>query len=687
MASPSSYNGNLDDYKLIRRLKELEISGDDAQWWLVTLKRRPGREFLLKKYRTSLSTTEKESFLENAWRLRQFSHSQEAVPIKDQIPQVQDLGVKDDGTAFIVLENKLDTLGKTLREKHRGKPVPLAEVREYVQQTCAVLSVAHAQGISCLNLAPHYVRVRDDGRLLLLDFKLLNLTNYSLSVSGYLAPEQLGNDLSAVGPLADQYGLTMLIRTLLTGSEPPQRRPVNLHKRPSFDGILAALVPVLEKATETNPGDRYQNDEIPIGPAEHHPNMTVFLMVQAIITFYRDFNDACTLSLAATANPASNPVNRLERPLPQPLLPDTSNANPASKPVSRIERLFSRIERLFRTRMRRRSVVIGISAVVASLLGGWGAVEYIEHHIPAYTFSGHHAAVMHIVVLPDGRVVSSDANGRVFLWSIQEQGKPLPLPGNEGKEIVGLACLSQDGNTYIAVLDVTGYLCIWNTSGDLEISGPLSGVPSALAWSQLVIHGQTHDHLLVAMDQLVKVYDSILKGFGDSDSPYKGHQGRVTGIAFFPDRQTDLAASASIDGTIHIWETETATRKGEPIDPYGPEDRQPITCVCWGSDGRSLAFGIGDGAVQVWDGEGNLKFSYSGHQAPVNSIAISQNGKLFASGGDDQTVQIWESDNGKNVYTYEGHTDSVNQVVWVGNNYVLSASSDTTVKVWLLRSG
>lgn len=337
--------------------------------------------------------------------------------------------------------------------------------------------------------------------------------------------------------------------------------------------------------------------------------------------------------------------------------------------------------------MSRRRVVIGISAALLLLLGGWEAVEYIERHIPLYTFHSHHAAVTHIAVLPDGRVVSGDATGHVFLWSIGEQGRPQQLVGELG-EIVGLGCLSQDGNTYIAALDVTGYLCIWNTSGDIKMSGELSGNPSALAWSQLVTHGQTHDHLLVVMDQLVKVYDDILKGFGDGDSPYTGHQGRVTGLAFFPDRHTDLAASSAIDGTVHIWETETAIRKGEPIDPYGPEDRQPIMCICWSSDGHSLAFATQDGGVQVWDvEERNFKFSYSGHQAPVNSIAISQNGRLFASGGDDQTVQIWESDTGKNVYTYRGHTDSVNQVVWVGNKYILSTGSDTKVMVWLPRSG
>ncbi len=681
MVSP--YNGNLDDYKLIKRIKELEFGGE-AEWWLVRPKRGPdtGSRYLLKKYRIRLNAAEeREAFLDSAWRLRLFSDSPDAISIREQIPKVHDLGVQADGTAFIVLENQRDTLGETLRKKHQGRPVPLAEVREYVQQICDVLSVAHAQGISCLNLAPHYVRVRDDGRLLLLDFKLLNFTDYPLSVSGYLAPEQSGNDPSAVGPLTDQYGLAMLIRTLFIGSEPPRRTQTNFHERPLFNGILPALVPVLIKATETNPGDRYQESDLALGHGPG-PDATAYLIVQSIITFRKAFDEVCTPSLAASANPVNSEPDR------EVQAPTTSRLQShSSQPLrSRVEILFNNIEQVFRTRISRRRVVIGISAALLLLLGGWEAVEYIERHIPFYTFHGHHAAVTQIAVLPDGRVVSGDANGYVYLWSIGEQGSPQPLDGELGK-IVGLRCLSQDGNTYIAALDETGYLCIWNTSGGVK-GKELSGNPSALAWSQLVIHGQTHDHLLVAMDQQVKVYDDILRGLGDSDSPYTGHQGRVTGIAFFPDRHTDLAASSAIDGTVHIWETETATRKGEPIDPYGPEDSQPITCICWSSDGLSLALGTGDRDVQVWNVMGrNFKFSYSGHQAPVKSIAVSQNGKLFASGGDDQTVQIWESDTGKNLYTYEGHTDSVNQVVWVRNKYILSASSDTKVMVWLPRSG
>ena len=53
-------------------------------------------------------------------------------------------------------------------------------------------------------------------------------------------------------------------------------------------------------------------------------------------------------------------------------------------------------------------------------------------------------------------------------------------------------------------------------------------------------------------------------------------------------------------------------------------------------------------------------YTYRGHSASVNAVAWSPDGKRIASGGSDGTVQVWDAANGGHVFTYRGHTDRVN---------------------------
>ena len=76
-----------------------------------------------------------------------------------------------------------------------------------------------------------------------------------------------------------------------------------------------------------------------------------------------------------------------------------------------------------------------------------------------------------------------------------------------------------------------------------------------------------------------------------------------------------------------------------------------------------------------------------GHEGDVTCLAVSPSGALVASGGRDGSVRVWHPATGKSVHVLDGHTRPVNAVQFVSESMVVSASADTTLRVWSLADG
>jgi len=89
-----------------------------------------------------------------------------------------------------------------------------------------------------------------------------------------------------------------------------------------------------------------------------------------------------------------------------------------------------------------------------------------------------------------------------------------------------------------------------------------------------------------------------------------------------------------------------------------------------------------------------------GHEDIVWTVAYSHNGRLLASGGggrhqngqwssgSDFAIRVWDPTTERVVRTIEGHSATINRVVWSSSdNYLLSASSDGTARIWRTKDG
>ena len=72
-----------------------------------------------------------------------------------------------------------------------------------------------------------------------------------------------------------------------------------------------------------------------------------------------------------------------------------------------------------------------------------------------------------------------------------------------------------------------------------------------------------------------------------------------------------------------------------------------------------------------------------GHENHVTTLAITSDNKYIISGSSDRTVRIWDLQEKKQKAILRGHTDEIVTVVVTSDNkFIVSASNDKTLIIW-----
>ena len=168
---------------------------------------------------------------------------------------------------------------------------------------------------------------------------------------------------------------------------------------------------------------------------------------------------------------------------------------------------------------------------------------------------------------------------------------------------------------------------------------------------------------------------------GPGITPYGGHAGHVTAVAYAPDGAT--LATGGDDGTVRIWDARTGQQQHQLTGHTGP-----VTAVAYAPDGATLATGGDDGMVRIWDARtGQQQHQLTGHTDGVTAVAYAPDGATLASGGSDGAVRIWDARTGQQ-HQLTGHTGLVLAVAYAPDGATLATGgNDGAVRIWDARTG
>jgi WD40 repeat protein len=159
-----------------------------------------------------------------------------------------------------------------------------------------------------------------------------------------------------------------------------------------------------------------------------------------------------------------------------------------------------------------------------------------------------------------------------------------------------------------------------------------------------------------------------------------GPTNEAVSVAFSPDG--NLIAAGDGHGVLYVWSTTSGQLQGPVISDFTGH------AAPFSPDGKWIAAGS-DSAVKVWDvATRRLLKTFSGHSAPLRTVAFSRDGKSLVSGGLDHLVFIWDVAGNAPGRRLDGHRDLVYSVAFSSDGkHVASASFDQNVIVWDIPSG
>jgi WD40 repeat protein len=170
---------------------------------------------------------------------------------------------------------------------------------------------------------------------------------------------------------------------------------------------------------------------------------------------------------------------------------------------------------------------------------------------------------------------------------------------------------------------------------------------------------------------------------------YTGHINK--GVVALEYINADTMASSAYDQTIQIWSIST----GVTIRTFTNVQNQytNVLSLALLTNGYYLASGLATGVIFIYNiNNGSLVFSLQGHTNQVNDLVLLNSNDLLASSSNDKTVRIWNLTKSNNfqsklVYNLTGHSNNVEGLKLISSDLLASGSDDNTINLWNITKG
>ncbi|QEG28663.1 WD domain, G-beta repeat [Gemmata obscuriglobus] len=173
------------------------------------------------------------------------------------------------------------------------------------------------------------------------------------------------------------------------------------------------------------------------------------------------------------------------------------------------------------------------------------------------------------------------------------------------------------------------------------------------------------------MDGTARAWDLTT---GLESARFDDHTSLVSAVAFAPNGK--WIVSGSFDGSVVYWKTVNG-QEGWRAEKLGL-----VTAIAVDPQGAFVAVTTPSALVLLNLANGREFKRYGTFAAPLSAVAISPNGKWIAAGNDLGTVYIWQVGEEEARFTLTGHEGGVRSVAIKDGRWVITGGTDRTLRLW-----
>lgn len=156
---------------------------------------------------------------------------------------------------------------------------------------------------------------------------------------------------------------------------------------------------------------------------------------------------------------------------------------------------------------------------------------------------------------------------------------------------------------------------------------------------------------------------------------FRGHQGAVYQAVLSRDEKT--VATCGQDGTVRLWDAETAASKMVFRDSTAE-----VNVIEYNPEGTLLAAAGDDGIIRIYGPvAGKLLHSLPSQGSGVNALRFAYQHPWLATGGKNRKVTLWNTDTWTPIAEFGPHDDTIESLAFSTYDTLLAAG-EKDVKIW-----
>ena len=618
--------------------------------------------------RVAVKAMQPSLFRREEHRLRFLREAQAAASLDhDNIVPIHHVGEDCEVPFFVMPLLKGESLES--RQRREGR-LSVVETVRIGKQIASGIAAAHESGLIHRDIKPANIWLEHRGqplsRVKILDFGLAraeddesNLTKTG-SIAGtpaFMAPEQARGELADTR--SDLFSLGCVLYSMLAGKPP-------FTGRNSAALLFAVLNHQPDSLHDIEPHVPPKLASLVMRLLEKDPTRRVPRAVDVAEALEVIENEASQQDPLGTGNHSDR-------------LSDQSTSRSAIVVHEKGDSSSTRGDSLWfdGKRLKQHHRMIGVS--VAALLMALGVLLSVSGNVKVQAHRGT-VALTFDSQAADGAEVSVDERQRLFV-KLKPGGDPITLDVGPGTHTLKITKAEFEDFSREFSLGAGDRMQI-----HVQLKPRNMSVPSDAA-SRTPANGGQHETPPQSAERLGINADVPFPGLVPHPAPMAGlrrwqmetraPRGDIFAVAWDPDGHR--VACGSPIGNVRIIDVATSNTLS-----IIPAHTGSVWAMDWSpTEDRIVTVGE-DGAVRLFDPQGQLRSQLGSHAGTARSVAFSRDGSWIASGGVDAKVRLWRT-TGEPGPILSGHSSQVDGIAWHPSGKKLaSASLDGTVRIWNL---